>query len=93
MQYLNTTKKGKAGEQLVKELYAVLDRGFSGRAGILSNSTEGNLGDKERLGAIDTPLRQHGDLPRTDRTEERPANMALLRRNAGKGSRYLQGTG
>ena len=54
LQYLNTNNKGKAGEQLVKELYAVLNRGFSGRAGILSNSVEGNLGDKERLGAIDT---------------------------------------
>ena len=54
LQYLNTTKKGKAGEQLVKELYAVLDRGFSGKAVILSNSTEGNLGDKEHLGAVNT---------------------------------------
>jgi MscS family membrane protein len=54
LQYLNTTKKGKAGEQLVDELYALLDRGFSGKAGILSNTTEGNLGDKERLGTIVT---------------------------------------
>jgi MscS family membrane protein len=54
LQYLNTTEKGKAGEQLADELYAVLDRGFSGKAGILSSSTEGNLGDKERLGTMVT---------------------------------------
>ena len=52
---LTRNNKGKAGEQLVNELYAVLNRGFSGKAGILSNSTEGNLGDKERLGTMNTP--------------------------------------
>ena len=60
LQYLDTRTKGTAAQKLISELQAILDYGFSGHLGVLSNKPEGNLGDdlppsKERVGTVKTP--------------------------------------
>jgi MscS family membrane protein len=60
LQYLDTKTKGTGAEKLVGGLQAILDYGFSGHLGMLSNKPEGNLGDnlppsKERVGTVKTP--------------------------------------
>ena len=60
LQYLDTKTKGTGAQKLVSGLQAVLDYGFSGHLGMLSNKPEGNLGDnlppsKERVGTVKTP--------------------------------------
>jgi MscS family membrane protein len=60
LQYLDTRTKGTAAEKLVSGLQAILDYGFSGHLGVLSNKPEGNLGDdlppsKDRVGTVKTP--------------------------------------
>ncbi len=60
LQYLDTKTKGTGGQKLVSGLQAVLDYGFSGHLGMLSNKPEGNLDDnlppsKERVGTVKTP--------------------------------------
>ena len=60
LQYLDTRTKGTAAEKLISGLQAILDYGFAGHLGVLSNKPEGNLGDdlppsKERVGTVKTP--------------------------------------
>ena len=60
LQYLDTKTKGTAAQKLISGLQAILDYGFSGHLGMLSNKPEGNLGDdlppsKERVGTVKTP--------------------------------------
>jgi MscS family membrane protein len=60
LEYLDTKTKGRGAEKLVSGLQAVLDYGFSGHLGMLSNKPEGNLSDdlspsKERVGTVKTP--------------------------------------
>ena len=60
LQYLDTKKTGPSAEKLIVALETILDRGFSGKLGTLSNKPEGNLDDtlppsKERVGTVKTP--------------------------------------
>jgi MscS family membrane protein len=60
LQYLNTKKTGIAAQKLVKALQAILDRGFSGRAPLLSNKPEGSAEEnlppsQNRVGTVTTP--------------------------------------
>jgi MscS family membrane protein len=60
LQYLDTKKTGISAQKLVVALQAILDRGFSGKPGALSNKPEGSLDDnlpssRERVGAVVTP--------------------------------------
>lgn len=43
LKYLDTNKSGRSGHKLVDELQAVLERGFSGKLGMLNTKTEGPL--------------------------------------------------
>jgi len=43
LKYLDTKKSGQSGHRLVDELQAVLERGFSGKLGMLNAKTEGPL--------------------------------------------------
>ena len=57
LKYLDTRRSGRSGYRLVNELQAVLERGFSGKLGILSTKAEGRLDDnlapaKELVGSI-----------------------------------------
>ena len=60
IQYLDTKKAGASAEKLIVALQTILDRGFSGKLGTLSNKPEGSLDDnlpssRERVGTVDTP--------------------------------------
>jgi MscS family membrane protein len=60
LQYLDTKATGKGAQQLIDALLVVLERGFSGKAAMLSNKPEGYLDDnlppsKERIGTVKTP--------------------------------------
>jgi MscS family membrane protein len=60
LQYLNTKKTGLAAQKLIVALQTILDRGFSGRLGLLSNKTEGSPEDdlppsQNRVGTVETP--------------------------------------
>ena len=60
LQYLDTKKTGISAQKLIIALNSVLDRGFQGKLGILSNKPEGDLDDnllpsKERVGVIKAP--------------------------------------
>ena len=44
LQYLDTKKTGISAQKLVVALQFILDRGFSGKLGTLSNKPEGDLG-------------------------------------------------
>ena len=77
IKYLDTRKSGKAAERLVDELQVVLERGFSGKSGVLGTKLEGrpekNLpASKELVGSIETSSGsldvllekvRHGDEP------------------------------
>ena len=57
LKYLDTKKSGRSGHRLVNELQVVLERGFSGKFGMLSTKAEGRLDDnlpstKELVGSI-----------------------------------------
>jgi MscS family membrane protein len=59
LKYLDTRKSGRGARKLVDELQVVLERGFSGKLGMLSTKPEGRLDDnlppaKELVGAIET---------------------------------------
>ena len=59
LKYLDTRKTGRSAIRLVDELQIVLERGFSGKLGMLSSKTEGRLDDnlppsKELVGTIET---------------------------------------
>jgi len=59
LQYLDTKITGIRGEKLVDGLQVSLERGFSGKVGMLSNKPEGNPDDnlppsKERVGTVKT---------------------------------------
>ena len=60
LQYLDTKTKGIGAQKLIIGLQAILDYGFSGHLGMLSNKPEGNFGDnlppsKERVGTVKIP--------------------------------------
>lgn len=60
LQYLDTKTKGLGAQKLIIGLQAILDYGFSGHLGMLSNRPEGNFGDnlppsKERVGTVKIP--------------------------------------
>ena len=57
LRYLDTRATGPSGEKLVVGLQAILERGFSGNLGVLSNKPEGSLDDDllptmERVGTV-----------------------------------------
>jgi len=59
LQYLDTKKTGISAQKLIVALRVVLDRGFSGKLGVLSNKPEGYLDDNfppsmERIGTVKT---------------------------------------
>lgn len=59
LQYLETKKRGPGAQELISSLKTILERGFSGQVGQLSNNPEGNLDDslpppKERIGTVET---------------------------------------
>jgi MscS family membrane protein len=59
LQYLDTKKTGISAQKLIIALNSVLDRGFQGKLGIVSNKPEGDLNDnlppsKERVGTVKT---------------------------------------
>jgi MscS family membrane protein len=59
LQYLDTKTTGKGAQKLIDALLVVLERGFSGKAAMLSNKPEGFLDDnlppsKERIGTVKT---------------------------------------
>jgi MscS family membrane protein len=58
--YLDTKITGTGAQKLIVALQVVLELGFSGKLGMLSNEPEGDLGDKlppskERVGTVRTP--------------------------------------
>lgn len=60
LQYLDTKKTGLSAQKLIVALNSVLERGFQGKLGILSNKPEGDLDDsllpsKERVGVVNAP--------------------------------------
>src|SRR5512135_1262692 len=60
LRYLDTKKTGISAQKLIGALLIILDRGFSGRLGFLSNKPEGSLDDnfppsQERVGTVETP--------------------------------------
>jgi MscS family membrane protein len=60
LQYLDTKSTGLRARKLIDELQVILERGFSGRLGMLSNKPEGSLDDnlppsKERVGTVKAP--------------------------------------
>ena len=60
LRYLDTKKTGISAQKLIGALLIILDRGFSGRLGFLSNKPEGSLDDnlppsQERIGTVETP--------------------------------------
>jgi len=57
LKYLDTKRAGRSGHRLVNELQVVLERGFSGKLGMLSTKADGRLDDnlpptKELVGNI-----------------------------------------
>jgi MscS family membrane protein len=57
LKYLDTKRSGRSGHRLVNELQVVLERGFSGKLGMLSTKAQGRLDDnlpttKELVGSI-----------------------------------------
>ncbi len=59
LKYLDTRKTGRSAVRLIDELQVVLERGFSGKLGMLSTKAEGRLDDnlppsKELVGTIET---------------------------------------
>ena len=57
LKYLDTRKSGKTGAKLVDELQVVLERGFSGKSGILGSKLEDHpdfSASKEIIGTIET---------------------------------------
>ncbi|MDR2018399.1 MAG: mechanosensitive ion channel family protein [Syntrophobacterales bacterium] len=57
LKFLNTKKTGRNGYKLVNQLQVVLERGFSGRLGMLSTKNEGHQNDhllpsKEFVGSV-----------------------------------------
>jgi len=57
LKYLDTRRTGRSGHRLVNELQIVLERGFSGKLGMLSTKADGRLDDnlpptKELVGNI-----------------------------------------
>ena len=57
LKYLDTRRTGRSGHRLVNELQVVLERGFSGKLGMMSTKPEGRLDDglppgKELVGTI-----------------------------------------
>jgi MscS family membrane protein len=59
VQYLDSKKTGPGAQTIIHALQVILERGFSGKLGMLSNKPEGNLDDdlpptKERIGTVET---------------------------------------
>jgi MscS family membrane protein len=59
LRYLDTRTAGPAAQKLIVGLQAILERGFSGNLGVLSNKPEGSLDDDllptvERVGTVKT---------------------------------------
>ena len=60
LRYLDTKKTGISAQKLIGALLIILDRGFSGRLGFLSNKPEGSPENdlppsQERVGTVETP--------------------------------------